>query len=138
MTNATEAFGNNIDEAVPGLPPITPDYVRVQPEYSAPSDKAPNTYAEPRVRIILEEQEGIPPSGQFFGINGNGYILKPGRPADVPVGIVDILNHAIQETPVVDEETMKVLRFRKQLRLPYRVIRHIPAHSPIPPMESFE
>jgi hypothetical protein len=140
MSNDAAVFGSNIGEdQIPGLPPVTAEYVRTQPDQPvAEVPFAQRGYNEPRVRIVLEEQAGIPPSGQFFGLNGVGYMLKPGMPADVPVGIVDILNQAVQATPVVDDETKRVVRFRNQLRLPYRVIRHIPAHTPIPPMEKIE
>src|SRR5208282_5493242 len=126
-------FGSNIEGLVEGLPAITPDYVREQPK----TQVAPNVgkyYNEDRVRVILEEQKGIPPTGQFFGVNGIGYLLKPGQPADVPASIVDILNHAVESEPVVEDETMKVVRFRNRLRLPYRVIRHIKKGDPIPPI----
>ena len=30
-----------------------------------------------RVRIVLEDNDTIPPTGQFIGVNGKGYILRP-------------------------------------------------------------
>jgi hypothetical protein len=80
---------------------------------------------ERRVRIVLEENEGIPPSGQFFGINGVGYMLKPGMEADVPLAIVDILNNAIISKPIVDPDTKQVTGFKPRLRFPYRVVQVI-------------
>lgn len=134
MSTAThDEFGTNIEGVIEGLPAITPDYVREQPRAEV-EQGVRKFYREDRVRIILEEQRGIPPTGQFFGLQGVGFMLKPGQPADVPVGIVDILNHAIESEPVVEDETMKVTRFRNRLRLPYRVIRHIKKGAPIPPI----
>lgn len=75
------------------------------------------------IRIILEENDGIPPTGQYFGANGRGYMLRPGEEADVPLEIVDILNHCIMATAVVDPQTLRVLRMRNRLRFPYRIIR---------------
>ena len=139
MTTATaeqaaDAFGSNIEGVVEGLPAITPDYVREAPTRKNYVTDGSMPYNEDRVRIILEEQKGIPPTGQFFGLQGKAFILKPGHLADVPVGIVDILNHAIESEPVVDEETNKVIRFRNRLRLPYRVVRHIRKGEMPPPM----
>lgn len=87
--------------------------------------RAPQTPAKglPKtVRIILEDNEGIPPTGQFFGLNGTGYILQPGVPADVPQGIVDILNNAVMSTPIREPQTNRVIGHRDKLRYSYRVL----------------
>lgn len=76
---------------------------------------------ERRVRIILEENEQIPPTGQFFGVQGKGYVLRPGEVADVPLSIIGILNTAVASTPVVDSG-QRVVGYRDRLRFPYRVI----------------
>ena len=74
------------------------------------------------VRITLEENENIPPTGQFFGLNGRHFILKPGIAVDVPVEIINILNDAVQEVPEIDPTTRQVVGYRKKLRFPYRVM----------------
>lgn len=74
-----------------------------------------------RVRIMLEESETIPPGGQYFGVNGRGFILKPGQEVNVPMSIVDILNSAVMSVPVLDEG-QRVIGYRDKLRFPYRVI----------------
>jgi len=55
-----------------------------------------------RVRIILEDNPNIPPTGQFFGVNGRTYILQSGVPADVPPELIDVLDHAIESVPMPD------------------------------------
>jgi hypothetical protein len=77
--------------------------------------------AERRIKIILEENEHIPPTGQFFGVQGKGYILRSGEVADVPLSIVGILNTAIQSVPVKDSGD-RVVGYRDRLRFPYRII----------------
>jgi hypothetical protein len=77
---------------------------------------------QPRVRIILEENENIPPTGQFFGANGRGYILRPGEAADVPQSILNILDTAVMATPIVDGGNT-VIGYRDKLRFPYRIVR---------------
>ena len=74
-----------------------------------------------RIRIMLEENDNIPPTGQFFGVNGRGYILRPGEEADVPEAIVNILDDAIMSVPYTDGGGT-VLGYRDKLRFPYRVI----------------
>ena len=75
-----------------------------------------------RVRIQLEESDNIPPTGQFFGINGRSYMLKPGIPADVPKELINVLNDAVQDVPEVDPFTQQIIGYRKKLRYPYRVV----------------
>jgi len=72
------------------------------------------------VSITLEENENIPPTGLFVGMNGRGYLLKPGEKADVPQGVVDILDNAIMSTPIVDPSTKRVVGHRDRMRYPYR------------------
>lgn len=73
-----------------------------------------------RVTIILEENDNIPPTGQFIGINGKGYLLKPGEEVSVPRGVVDVLNDAVEFRPLVQDG--RVTGYRKALRFPYRVM----------------
>jgi hypothetical protein len=76
---------------------------------------------ERRVTIILEENDNIPPSGQFFGVQGKGYVLRPGEESSVPVSIIGILNTAVMSVPVLDSG-QRVIGYRDRLRLPYRVV----------------
>jgi hypothetical protein len=76
--------------------------------------------AEERIWILLEENEEIPPTGQFFGHNGNGMIIKPGEPVHAPAAVIDILNHAVITVPVLDPTTKRVIGHRDRMRFPYR------------------
>lgn len=76
-----------------------------------------------KVRILLEENDEIPPSGQFIGVNGAGFLLKPGVEVDVPDSIIEVLNNAVKSKPVIDPETRRIVDWRNALRFPYRVIR---------------
>ena len=101
-----EALGSNLDEAAdPGL--------------AAPSR---------RLRILLEENENIPPGGQFFGVNGRGYLLRPGEEAEVPEEVIEVLNNAIMSTPVLDGQ-QSVIGYRDKLRFPYRVLQQSAARA---------
>lgn len=84
-----------------------------------------------RVRIVLEDNDGIPPTGQFFQIGGTdeqgnrferAYILRPGVEAEVPVELLDILDHAVMSVPQIDHDTNQVIGYRDRLRFPYRFV----------------
>ena len=91
-----------------------------------PAKKAAKPKAEKWFTIILEENDNIPPTGQFFGINGRSFILKPGEKVSVPEGIISILNDAVMSTPIVDSSNT-VNGYRDRLRFPYRVFGETPA-----------
>lgn len=124
MSNAA-AFGSNIE--LDGLPEIKTESAVVRDAPVRATAKAVHT--APRVRIILEENDNIPPTGQFFGADGKGYMLKPGIEADVPMSIISILNTAIMSVPIINPDTQQVTGFRDRLRFPYRVMAHLPAQA---------
>jgi hypothetical protein len=75
---------------------------------------------------VLEENENIPPTGQFFSHNGRTFVLRPGDEADVPECILGVLNDAVQSVPQIDQFTKQVIGYRNKLRFPYRVV---PVHA---------
>ena len=79
------------------------------------------TVSDERVWITLEDNPDIPPRGQFFGINGAGFILRPGQRAFVPRGIVDILDNAVVMVPRVNPDTLRIDGWVEKLRYPYRI-----------------
>lgn len=91
---------------------------------------APAPAAKPKMtRIILEENDNISPSGQFFQLNGDAYMLRPGVEVDVPEGIIEILDHAVESKPVVDGSSRQVTGYRDRLRFPYRIVRQKPVET---------
>ena len=113
---ALAALGENLDTAAPVDTPSRGNKLKA---------KLPA-----RVRIILEENDGIPPSGQFFQIGGTdesgtrflrSYGLRPGEEAEVPVELLEVLNNAVMAVPVKDAQDT-VIGYRDKLRFPYRVL----------------
>ena len=81
---------------------------------TAKKSKAEETLYE----ITLHDSDEIPPNGQFIGLNGKQYLLKPGVRTAVPRGVLDILNNAVHSVPERDE-TMRIIRWRDAPRLPF-------------------
>lgn len=116
MDHTLTELGTNLPKKRRARAPKMLDVVK-HPE-TAPSAAGLPGY----VRIVLSHDANIPPTGQFFGINGKGYILRAGIAADVPSGIVDILNNAIYTEPELDPQTMQVNGYRQRLRFPYTIV----------------
>jgi len=76
-----------------------------------------------RVWIMLTDSDQIPPTGQFIGHNGDGFMLRPNVPAEVPVELLDILNIAVWDAPIVDQTTKQITGYTPRLRFPYQVVR---------------
>jgi len=75
-----------------------------------------------RVKIILEENDAIPPGGQFFGVQGTGYQIQPGKPVEVPEFLLGVIDNAVASKPVFNDDG-QVVGYREVPRFPYRVIR---------------
>ena len=75
-----------------------------------------------RIKIVVEENEDIPPTGLPIGLNGKAYIIRPGEEVMVPMGVKEVLDQAITSVPQVDPSTRQVVGYRDRLRYPYRVI----------------
>jgi hypothetical protein len=84
----------------------------------------PPTIKPGYVRIMLEDSDKIPPTGQFFGLNGAGFMLRAGEEADVPTGIIEILDNAV-ESHAIKNGSNQVVGYRNRHRFPYRVIRRV-------------
>lgn len=85
--------------------------------------KAKATVGMPEtVKIILEENDDIPPTGLFVGVNGKGYLIRAGEPVNVPKTVLEILDHAVMSSPQLDPGTKQVLGYRERMRYPYRLV----------------
>ena len=128
MTDATilppeddnETVGNLGNEAaVPASKPVN----SAKAANTAKTKKATVTEVIPaakRVKIILEENDNIPPTGLFIGINGRSFLLRAGEEVEVPVEVVEVLNDAVEDVPRTDGNN-NVLDYRKKMRFPYRL-----------------
>lgn len=93
-----------------------------EPATKAAASKAQKVpKGEKKVRIMLEDNDQIPPGGQFIQANGRSFLLQPGAEVDVPLCVLDILDHAVMSVPVVDSMN-SVVGYRDRLRFPYRVL----------------
>lgn len=95
----------------------------------AAKEAAPIPAKEPekRVKIILEDSEEIPGDDAnkrvFIGYNGKNFGLRPGREANVPVGVLGILNDATFSVAEKDPNTLKLTgKMRDKRRFSYRLV----------------
>lgn len=85
--------------------------------------KAEQKAAKPKhVRIVLEENDNIPPTGLFVGENGRGYLIRPGEEVDVPAGVLEILSNAVVSVPTIDPQSLQVIGYRDKMMYPYRIV----------------
>jgi hypothetical protein len=82
---------------------------------------SPPPKEKPYVKIVLQDTDRIPPTGQFFGVNGKFYQLRAGEEAMVPIGIIDVLKNAKELHPIKDGMN-RVVGQRERLRFPYTVV----------------
>jgi hypothetical protein len=77
--------------------------------------------AADRMTIVVEENDNIPPTGIFIGVNGRSFLIRPGENVDVPIEVVEALNDAVESTPKTDAQG-NVVDYRNRLRFPYRIV----------------
>lgn len=75
------------------------------------------------VKIILEENDDIPPTGLFIGHNGDSFLIQPGVPVDVPARVLNVLDSAVMSSPIIDPNTLSVTGYREKMRYPYRYVK---------------
>lgn len=117
MSKQTVDLGDNLSDAAAAL-------AGDEPTASERAPRAPKKVAKPveeRVKIMLEDNDQIPPGGQFIGVNGRTFMIQPGYEVDVPRSVLDVLDHAVMSVPVTNV-MRQVIGYRDRLRFPYRVI----------------
>jgi hypothetical protein len=133
-TAVSDVLGSNLGEDVPSefrseeLPPDTPVVTtakHVKQKKDVPPEFAVKT--QDRLWIVLEDNDDIPPGGQFIGVDGAAFKLIPGIEAWVPVGLTEVLDAAVKSVPVQDEVTRQITGWKDRLRFPYRIVRNKPA-----------
>ena len=125
MTDATILPPEDDNETVGNLgnEVAAPAPKPVKPAKAAKAKEATVTEVIPaakRVKIILEENDNIPPTGLFIGINGRSFLLRAGEEVEVPAEVVEVLNDAVEDVPRTDGNN-NVLDYRKKMRFPYRL-----------------
>lgn len=101
--------------------PKTEAEIKAEAEADRLANAAPNIDVNDRVWITLSDNKSIGRGGQFFGVNGASFLLKPGKKAHVPRALMSVLNDAIEGIAIVDPDTLDITEYRQVLRYPYQV-----------------
>lgn len=104
---------HNARAAVPG---------RLRGKLDADKRKALSDVGVKMTRIILDQNDNIPPTGLFIAHNGRTFMIQTSVEVDVPNFIIEVLRHAVQDIAVQDPETRQVIGYRKRLRFPFQVV----------------
>lgn len=113
-------------EAAIGAPAPTPE--QPKPRRSANRRNTPKNEVaaapngENMYEITLHDSKEIPPNGQFVGVNGRQFLLKPGRRMKVPASVLAVLDNAVQSVPEINEK-LQVVGMRQAPRLTYTLHR---------------
>lgn len=120
MSEVTNLPPENDDESAGNLPPVAP-VAKAKPKAKAASGELVTAEQSKRRKIILEENDNIPPTGLFIGINGRSFVLRAGEECLVPLEVLAVLDDAVEDVPRVDGNS-NVVDYRRKMRFPYRVI----------------
>lgn len=101
--------------------PKTAAEIKAEADIVRQTHAAPNCDMSDRVWITLSDNKNIARGGQFFGINGASFLLKPGKKAHVPRALTSVLDDAIEGVGITDPDTLQVVEYRQVLRYPYQV-----------------
>ncbi len=74
---------------------------------------------ERKFRIVLEENDQIPPTGQFLSVNGEAIVIKPGEEVTVKQKFLHVLENALASMPIVGDD-QRVIGYRDRMRMPFR------------------
>lgn len=134
MENLGDIPGTPLEAALAAAKPAEPEKAKKPPRERAsrakpaaerteeleaePKAKTHNRHGERLFTITLHDSDEIPPNGQFVGVNGDQYLIKPGYPVRVPASVLEVLNNAVQGKPVLDGQ-MRVESMRQAPRLTY-------------------
>lgn len=124
LSQAGDVLGSNLGDEVPDEF-REPAVVARKPKKDLPPELA--VKLQERIWIVLEDNDDIPPGGQFIGVDGAAFNLVPNEEAWVPVGICNVLDAAVKSIPVQDDLTRQIVGWKNRLRFPYRIVRDKPA-----------
>lgn len=125
MTEPTENTNTEGTGAAADAPQAQAEQV-LTPAQKAAATRAKAAATPPakpkRVKIILEENDAIPPTGQFFGVNGTGYQIQPGKEVEIPEFLLGVIDNAVTTKPVLNDDG-QVVGYRDVPRFPYRIVK---------------
>lgn len=84
------------------------------------SPKFTDPKGHPKDRIILHPTEDMPKQGQYFGLNGYGFQIKPGEEVDIPRPLRQMIDNCIT-TKLIQENGEEYIK--NYPRFPYTLVK---------------
>lgn len=119
---ALSADDGDVASPLPSRAPTKKAKAETKPVVANAKTVAAGRANERRIKIILEDNDQIPPGGQFVAVDGRTFLLQPNHEMDVPECVLDVLDHAVMSVPITDD-SQTVIGYRDRLRFPYRIVR---------------
>ena len=124
MTEDETGLGSNIEEKTMVVEEEPETESAIKPKKTAVKKTAVKKTAPvglpETTRIVLEDNESIPPTGLFVSHNGRAYLIRTGEEVDVPTHVLNVLDDAKMAMPIMDADNQQVIGWRERMRFPYR------------------
>jgi hypothetical protein len=92
-------------------------------EFAAPGIDLTKPLGMPESKwVVLDDNDDIPPTGLFVGHNGTGFLIQTGVPVCVPTYVLQILDDAVMDAPIINPADRKVMGYRPRPRYTYRAV----------------
>jgi hypothetical protein len=89
-------------------------------------------YPHSHYRIKIEDNDKIPPGGQYIGLNGRNWLITSGVEVVVPRGVLYVLDDAVESIPITDRNTGRVASWSQRKKYPFQIVEAVVEEDELP------